>query len=147
MRSLRSVSAALLIALLALAFGATSASAAPGAYRIIIVQANCESPTEFQAQLKAFPDVAAVDIFDACVATPTLAQLTPYDMVVSMDNSGYEDPVAIGNVLADYVDAGGVLFQYAYDTEEGLSPKGRLSTGGYTPFIPGTNPNDDLTLG
>src|SRR6476646_1606572 len=147
MRSLRSVSAALLIALLGLAFGATGAGAAPGAYRIIIVQANCEPPTEFQAQLKAFPDVAAADIFDACVATPTLAQLTPYDMVVTMDNSGYEDPVAIGNVLADYIDAGGVLFQYAYDTEVGLAPQGRLADGGYTPFIPGDNPNKDVTLG
>jgi hypothetical protein len=147
MRSLRTTSAALLIALLALAFGTTTANAAPGAYRIMIVQANCEPPTEFQAQLQAFPDVAAVDIFDACVGTPALAQLTPYDMVVTMDNSGYEDPVAIGNVIADYIDAGGVLFQYAYDTEEGLSPRGRLADGGYTPFIPGTNPNKDVTLG
>jgi hypothetical protein len=129
MRSLRPISAALLIALLGLAFGASGASAAPGAYRIIIVQANCEPPTEFQAQLKAFPDVAAADIFDACVATPALAALTPYDMAVSMDNSGYEDPVAIGNVLADYVDAGGLLFQYAYDTEDGLAPQGRLAEG------------------
>jgi hypothetical protein len=147
MRSLRPISAALLIALLGLAFGATGAGAAPGAYRIIIVQANCEPPTEFQAQLKAFPDVAAVDIFNACVGTPTLAELTPYDMAVSMDNSGYEDQVAIGNVLADYIDAGGLLFQYAYDTEEGLAPQGRLASGGYTPFIPGDNPNKDVTLG
>lgn len=147
MRSLRTTSAALLIALLALAFGTTTAGAAPGAYRIMIVQGNCEPPTKFQAQLKAFPDVAAVDIFDACEGTPELAQLTPYDMVVSMDNSGYDDPVAIGNVLAGYIDAGGVLFQYAYDTEDGLSPKGRLAEGGYTPFIPGTNPNKDVTLG
>jgi hypothetical protein len=147
MRSPRFISAALLTALLALVFGTASATAAPGAYRIIIVQANCEPPTEFQAQLKAFPDVAAVDIFDACEGTPTLAELTPYDMAVTMDNNGYKDEVGIGNVLADYVDSGGLLFEYAYDTEEGLSPKGRLASGGYMPLIPGTNPNDDVTLG
>jgi hypothetical protein len=147
MRSLRSISAALLIALLALAFGTASAGAAPGAYRIIIVHGNCDPPTKFQAQLKAFPDVAAADIFDACVGTPGLGQLTPYDMVVTMDNSGYEDPEAIGNVLADYVDAGGLVFQYAYDTEDSLAPKGRFASGGYTPFIPGDNPNQDVTLG
>ncbi|HEU5106213.1 MAG TPA: hypothetical protein VFU11_10265 [Solirubrobacterales bacterium] len=147
MRSQRFFPAALLIALLALAFGVGPASAAPGAYRIIIVQANCEPPAGFQAQLKSFPDVAAVDIFDACLGTPTLAELTPYDMAVTMDNSGYEDPEAIGNVLADYIDTGGLLFQYAYDTEDGLAPQGRLATGGYTPFIPGDNPNQDVTLG
>lgn len=147
MRSLRSISAALLILLSLFVFGATSASASPGAYRIIIVQADCEPPTKLQAQLRAFPDVAAVDIFDACVATPTLAQLTPYDMVVSMNEEGYFDPVAYGNVLADYVDSGGFVFQYAYDTENQLLPKGRFSDQGYPPLIPGENPNEAVTLG
>jgi hypothetical protein len=147
MKSLRLTLFVLPIALLALAFGATSASAAPGAYRIVIVQANCDPPTKFQAQLQAFPDVAAVDTFDACVATPALDQLTPYDMVVSMDNSGYDDPVAYGNVLADYVDSGGFVFQYAYDNDNDLMVKGRFDSGGYAPFIPGNNDNDDATLG
>lgn len=147
MRSLRFVSVTLLIALLALALGTTSAGAAPPDYRIIIVQGNCEPPTELQAQIAAFPDVAAVDIFDACAGTPTLAQLTPYDMVVSMDNSGYEDPVAYGNVLADYVDSGGLVFQYAYDNESGLQVEGRFLEGGYAPFIAENNPNQPVTLG
>jgi len=147
MRPLRSIPAALLIAILALAFGATSAGAAPGAYRIIIVQANCEPPTEIQGQLKALPDVAAVDIFDACVGTPTLAELTPYDLVMSINEEGYFDPVAYGNVLADYVDAGGFVFQYAYDSEDSLLPEGRFNDQGYPPFIPGDNPNDLVSLG
>lgn len=147
MRTLRSAFVALLIALLALAFGTTTAGASPGAYRILIVQGDCEPPTKLQTQIAAFPDVAAVDVFNACEGTPTLAQLTPYDMVVTMDNSGYEDPVAIGDVLASYVDAGGVVFEYAYDTEESLAPKGRFAEGGYMPFIPGTNPNIPVTLG
>jgi hypothetical protein len=147
MRTARSASVALLIALLAFAFGTTSASASPGAYRILIVQGDCEPPTKLQAQIAAFPDVAAVDMFDACKGTPTLAQLTPYDMVVTMDNNGYEDPVALGNVLADYVDAGGVVFEYAYDSETSLAPKGRFAEAGYMPFIPGDNPNKPVTLG
>ena len=147
MRSLRLAPAALLVAIFVFAFGTTTASAAPGAYRIIIVQANCEPPTQFQAQLKAFPDVSAVDIFNACVATPTLAELTQYDMVVSMDNSGYDDAVAFGNVLADYVDSGGVVFQYAYNTETGLQVEGRFLDQGYAPFIAGDNPNKLVTLG
>jgi hypothetical protein len=147
MRSLRLAPAALLIALLAFAFGTTSASAAPGAYRIVIAHANCEPPTKFQAQLAAFPDVVTVDILSACLTTPTLGQLTPYDMVVSMNEDEYADPVAYGNVLADYVDSGGFVFQYAYDNEEGLQPFGRFLQGGYPPFIAGDNPNESATLG
>lgn len=147
MRFLRSASAVLLIALLALAFGTTSASASLGAYRIVVVQGDCEPPANLEAGIAAFPDVAAVDTFNACEGTPTLAQLAPYDMVVTMDNSGYEDPVTLGNVLADYVDGGGVVFEYAYDTETGLQVEGRFLEGGYMPFIPGTNPNEDVTLG
>lgn len=147
MRSLRLPSVALLIVLLGLAFGTTGAGAAPGAYRIVIVQANCDPPTKFQAQLAAFPDVSTVDIFDACVATPTLAELTPYDMVVSMNEDEYFDAVAYGNVLADYVDSGGVVFQYAYDSEDSLLVKGRFDEEGYAPFIAGDNPNQPVTLG
>jgi hypothetical protein len=147
MPSLRLIPTALLIVLLALAFGTTSANAAPGAYRIVIVHANCEPPTQFQAQLAIFPDVSAVDILPACSTTPTLGELTPYDMVVSMNEDGYADPVAYGNVLADYVDSGGFVFQYAYDNEDGLLPEGRFDEGGYAPFIAGDNPNDPVTLG
>jgi hypothetical protein len=147
MKSLRLTLVALLISLMALAFGAPSASAAPGAYRIVIAHANCEPPTKFQAQLQAFPDVAAVDILPACLTTPTPAQLTPYDMVVSMNEDEYADPVAYGNVLADYVDSGGFVFQYAYDNEEGLQPFGRFESEGYPPFIAGNNPNMPVTLG
>jgi hypothetical protein len=147
MKSLRLTFVALLISLTALAFGVTGASAAPGAYKIVIVQANCAPPAKFQAQLQAFPDVAVVDVFDSCVATPALDQLTSYDMVVSMDNSGHLDPVAYGNVLADYVDSGGVVFQYAYDNEEALKVRGRFESGEYAPFIPGNNDNDPVSLG
>lgn len=147
MRTLRLTPVILLIALVAFAFGSTGASAAPGAYRILIAQANCEPPTRFQDQLKAFPDVATVDIFNACEGTPTLGQLTSYDMVVSINEEGYFDPVAYGNVLADYVDAGGIVFQYAYDSEDSLLPEGRFQDQGYPPFIPGDNPNDPVTLG
>ncbi|HKO39342.1 MAG TPA: hypothetical protein VJU14_13340 [Solirubrobacterales bacterium] len=147
MKTPRLTFVALLISLTALAFGATAATAAPGAYRIAIVHANCEPPTKFQAQLQAFPDVALVDIISACLTTPALAQLTPYDMVVSMNEDEYADPVAYGDLLADYVDSGGFVFQYAYDNEEGLQPFGRFESQGYPPFIAGNNPNVTVTLG
>ena len=56
--------------------------------------------------LLSFPDIQTVDVFDAYSATPTLMSFLPYHTVIAMDDSPYCDPVVMGNVLADYVDAG-----------------------------------------
>jgi hypothetical protein len=144
---------AFLIALLFAGFAATPAGSAPGAYRVIIVHATCSPPTELQADIAAFPDVAVVDFFDGCAGTPTAAQLLAYDLVVSMSNAEYMDQVGYGNALADFVDAGGVVVQFAYDNwdrdafEGHNGPTGRFLVGGYEPFLPGDNPNSSVTLG
>jgi Divergent InlB B-repeat domain len=140
--------------LLPLAVFAAVASASPGAYRVIVVQANCEPPATLESQLAAFPDVATVDSFDGCEGTPSAAQLNAYDLVVSESDEEYEDQEAYGNALADFVDAGGVVVQYAYDNwDQGEGPgghngpTGRFSAGGYEPFTPGPNSNEFVTLG
>lgn len=48
-----------------------------------------------------------VDIINAASATPTLAQLQAYDAVLVWSNVNFQSNVAMGDVLADYVDAGG----------------------------------------
>ena len=127
------------------------ASASPGAYRVVVVQANCEEPLALRSQIAAIPEVAVVDEFKGCEGTPTAAFLEGYDMVVSQSDSEYENNVAYGNALADYVDSGGVVVQYAYDNWDGgetsNGPTGRFASGGYEPFTPGPNPNALTTLG
>jgi hypothetical protein len=98
--------------------------------------------------------VAAVDLFEAdeLIGVPTPALLAAYDLVVDTPNNVYPDKVAYGNALADYLDAGGVLVQFAYDNweadpGEGAGPEGRFSSGGYAPFLIAFNPNNALTLG
>jgi hypothetical protein len=152
----------LLAAILALAaFGATvsSAAASPGAYKVLIVQADCEPPKELTSQIAAQPEVASVEEFNGCEATPTAAQLEENDLVVSISDDEYADQKAYGDALADYVDSGGVVVQFAYDNwideyeEEGTEvfesngPTGRFSSGGYEPFIGGENLNELTTLG
>ncbi|MEE8467696.1 MAG: hypothetical protein V3T22_04540, partial [Planctomycetota bacterium] len=47
-----------------------------------------------------------VDWLDASAVTPSLAQLLAYDAVLTYtDAGGYFDPVAMGDILADYSDA------------------------------------------
>lgn len=136
-------------ACLALAAFATPAAAAPGAYKILLAEVYEAGAKKLGGQLLAFPDVAQVDYVDTGESTPSAAQLAPYDLVVSIGDAGYLDPVAWGDSLADFVDQGGVVAQTAYDNWEGVgaSPAGRFASGGYAPFIPGDNPNDVVSLG
>ena len=72
-------------------------------------------PVTLHDQIAAEPDVLTVDYFDAEVATPTLAQLQQYEIVVATSNSVFFDPVAMGDVLADYADTGGVVVGLNFD--------------------------------
>ncbi len=106
---------------------------------MLIAYSDIEGPpATLQSQILAEPGVTGVDLFDASSATPTLAQLQPYNIVVAFSNNPYSDAVAMGNVLADYADTGGVVVGLNFDwfgPPFGLD--GRWITGGYTPFNTG----------
>ena len=79
--------------------------------RVAIVAA-ADSPggpryTDPQNKLLGTGLFSAVDIIDARVVTPTLADLQQYDAVMTWTNFDYADAVTLGNNMADYVDAGG----------------------------------------
>src|SRR5688572_28022557 len=66
--------------------------------------------TDPQTRLMATNLFSQVDIIKVTATgggTPTLAQLLQYQAVMCWTNSTPADNVAWGNVLADYVDAGG----------------------------------------
>lgn len=67
---------------------------------------------------------------------PTLSQLRQYRAVLVYSELNFNDGVALGNVLADYVDQGGgvVLATFAFWDTGGLAIQGRLKTGNYLPF-------------
>src|SRR5207245_1245713 len=77
-------------------------TATPGGcqFNVLIVYSDVGvQPVTLHDQIAAEPNVVLVDYFDAQNSTPTLAQLTPYNIVVSFSNSTYADPVGMGNVL------------------------------------------------
>jgi N-acetylneuraminic acid mutarotase len=108
----------------------------PCTFRVLIAYADIGGPpTTLQNQILAEPGVTGVDLFDAFSGTPTLQQLQQYNIVVPFSNNVYSDPVAMGNVLADYADTGGVVVGLNFNwfgPPFGLD--GRWMTGGYTPF-------------
>jgi hypothetical protein len=74
-------------------------------------------------------------------ATPSLATLQEYAAILVYSNCSFNDPVALGDVLADYVDAGGTVVVATFSFwavwgEIGLY--GRLLTDGYLPLTLGT---------
>lgn len=67
--------------------------------------------------------------------TPTLNELSAYDAVLVYSDAGFSDADALGDVLADYVDAGGgvTVATFAF-WNSGINIGGRLVSDGYLPF-------------
>ena len=135
-----------------LAFRATFSQAGRD---VLIVTSDCADVDENAADLADEPGIGDVDVVDAGSddaedTTPSAEQLAAYDLVVSASNCNYDDPALYGDRLADYVDDGGRLLQFAYDMWQGSDsarPQGRFAADGYHPFLPGDNVNSETTLG
>ncbi|MEN8008585.1 MAG: choice-of-anchor D domain-containing protein, partial [Candidatus Krumholzibacteriota bacterium] len=102
--------------------------------------------SEIQAELLAFSDITVVDFFDANNGTPTLADLEPYHVVIISNGNPFQDPVLLGNVLADYVDLGGGVVQTIASFVNGFHLAGRFMDEGYSPFDLGIGPIGSGTL-
>lgn len=112
--------------------------------------ANCRY-TDVQTFLQASGQFASVDVIDCVTTTPTLADLAPYEAVLTWSNTDYFDPVALGDLLADFSDAGGAVVVTVFaNTTAGASRhlQGRWLTGGYEimPAAQG-NSSDAASLG
>jgi len=128
-----------LTALLALA-GAASAQ-----LNVAIVAAAQSSSTDCrftdpQAKLMATGLFNSVDIIHVGLVTPTLAELQAYDACICWTNYSPVDHDAWGDVMADYVDAGGgvVVAVFANSTTTGSGTRhigGRWETGGYEVIV------------
>ncbi len=100
-----------------------------------------------QSQLLAQPGVRTVDIFETRYAVPVLADLMPYHAVILANNHPFQDPVATGDVVADFVDLGGGVIQTEPSFVVGYSLAGRFWDGGYSAFTLGFDPTGVATLG
>jgi hypothetical protein len=75
-----------------------------------------------------------VSVFNSSVGTPTLGFLAGFDPVLAYDNAVPSNPTALGNVLVDYVDAGGKLVLSTYGFSSPWAVTGRITTSGYAPL-------------
>jgi len=104
-------------------------------------------PWEIQSLIRSYPNISIVDVYDARLSTPTLNELLEYHSVIVMNNLTFNNPISIGDVLADFVDLGGGLILTNATFVSGWEIRGRLLNEGYIPFNIGHGPIGYSTLG
>lgn len=109
---------------------------------LLIVHADPGSvPT---TQLAATGRFSIIDEFDAYAGTPTLATLMGYNCVLAYTDYWPQSAVGLGDVLADYVDAGGHIVIATYAFSNPWDIQGRIMTTGYSPLV-NLATNDDVS--
>ncbi|HEU5181951.1 MAG TPA: choice-of-anchor D domain-containing protein [Candidatus Polarisedimenticolia bacterium] len=112
----------------------SDSSVASGTVRIAILQSQVDV-SEIQASLRQFPEFGVVDVIDIADVAPSLEKLSQYDAVLVAINLLMLDPEGVGDVLADYVDAGGGVVLSSAAFVPGWEVTGRLLSEGYVPVV------------
>ncbi|MFO0859883.1 MAG: hypothetical protein U0570_04940 [Phycisphaerales bacterium] len=84
---------------------------------------------DIQSKLVSSGQFGLVNLFSGLNGTPPLSTLLAYDAVLLSSDGAFQDPVALGNNLADYVDAGGGVVNMAFSTANVSPPAGRWNPG------------------
>jgi hypothetical protein len=120
-----------------------SAGGSIGAQGAVLVLNACNSYYGWQTdpvnRLKTFTsDFSQVDRYDAYANTPTWDDIKGYSAILTYSDwnygYGYRDATALGNLLADYVDAGGSLvcaFSEFYNGYGSFDLEGRFASDKY----------------
>jgi MYXO-CTERM domain-containing protein len=78
--------------------------------------------------------MGVISPYEISGATPDPEDLEGFDVVFVYGDQPFLDPDGVGDLLADFVDAGGGVVVAGYSFDAATAPGGRLNTGGYMPF-------------
>lgn len=95
---------------------AAAAEAAPP--KVLVLASSASSGPDVQAKLMKTNAFAAVDLLTVYDNTPTVAQLKPYDAVAVYSYLSFKDAKTLGDNLATYLEGGGGVVLFDYETEE-----------------------------
>lgn len=108
---------------------------------VLYCPSDADAPT-MRTAVSGFGSIDAFDYIDATYATPDLATLQNYDVVITYPNYAYYDCTAMGNNLAAYVDGGGRVVLMVWCTYTSGNPLcGQIMTEGYSPYYSPTGGN------
>ncbi len=108
-----------------------------GAAEVALFGADWDGwPDDVQEKILGTGYFGSVDVVNAAVTTPTAGDLAAYDAVLVWSQLGFDDPDTMGDVLADYLEAGGGIVIAAGSFDDGASweLRGRLVDDGYLPL-------------
>ncbi len=111
----------------------------PSGANILLLGSENGNATIFnnvKAALASTPALSGATIgsFDTTSATPTLSLLEGYTAVLNWTDATPTNPTGLGNVLANYVDAGGRVVMATYSFSSTWAVQGGIATHGYDPF-------------
>ena len=88
--------------------------------------------SDVKEKLSALGGFSCIALYDVTRSTPSLAVLNRYRAVMVFTRESFQNAEALGNTLADYIDAGnGVVFAGSLTMRY---IRGRVVTGGYLPY-------------
>lgn len=87
------------------------------------------------AQLQATGLFDSITVIDVRNSTLALSDLNGIESVLAYTNFTPANAVALGDVLADFVDAGGQLAMATYGFSSPWAFQGRITTNGYAPLV------------
>lgn len=112
----------------------------------ILIADEAGSEQEVADYLLASGHVSTADFIDARYSTPTLPDIQGYDVIITWKNYYYADPVALGDLLADYVDLGMGVVALEFVFFDNAPLEGRFMAE-HCPFSLGNNTYVDVSLG
>ncbi len=94
---------------------------------------------DVQSKLNSTGLFTRVDVHDVRSYTPSRGELQQYSAVLVYSDFPFSNSTAMGDVLANYADAGGgvVLASFAFGGVPGCDISGRFASAGYLPFTTG----------
>ena len=117
--------------------------------RVLLLHASIWS-ADVDVKLRATNMIGIIDRLDGSLSTPTPDTLKQYDAVLAFSDSGWLNPIAIGNALADYTDWGGGVVAAQFNHFAGLNfnaaPQGRWASGNYRLLQLGFDTRTPLSL-
>ena len=104
---------------------------------------------DIQTKLISSNKFQSVNIVDVLDSTPTLSTLLNYDSLLVFNDESYDNGVALGNIIADYIDTGRGVVTSVFETGSGLDYlQGRWHDEGYYVIDPsGQEDGTQLYLG
>ncbi len=106
---------------------------------------NCNN---ILGMLKSHPGLGPILDYDAQYGTPGLGLLDSFPVVMTWSNYTYNDAVAMGDVLADYVDGGGKALATMFSIgTHGWAIEGRFADQDYGPITGGNILYSTFSLG